>query len=235
MRSLFRNILLIVLVLLVPIIPFVLFGDQLESWFQSWFRATQSRPLVALAIVALLSTDVLLPVPSSFVSTFGGSQLGTWWGTAASWLGMSMGAVLGFALARWLGPPFVRRLSRERDLAAMEALSDRYGPVLLVLARGVPVFAEASVLLMGMHRLSWRRFLPGVLASNLGIAWAYSALGTWAADREWLPMALGVSVALPFLWTLMARRWMPRAMEPATEPATEPAAPTHDMKTKGEC
>ena len=80
----------------------------------------------------------------------------------------------------------------------MEAVADRYGPLFLVLARGVPVFAEASVLLMGLHRLSWRRFLPVVVASNLGIAWAYSALGTWAADREWLPMALGVSVASAF-------------------------------------
>lgn len=231
MRTLFRNILLIVLVLLVPIIPFLLCGDQLENWFRAWFHAAQSRALVALAIVALLSTDVLLPVPSSFVSTFGGSQLGTWWGTLASWLGMSIGAALGFALARWLGPPFVRRLSQERDLAAMEAVSDRYGPVLLVLARGVPVFAEASVLLMGMHQLSWRRFLPVVLASNLGIAWAYSALGTWAADREWLPMALGVSVALPFLWTLMARRWMPRA----EELKTSQDAISNMSNSQGEC
>jgi uncharacterized membrane protein YdjX (TVP38/TMEM64 family) len=230
MRTLFRNILLIALVLLVPIIPFLLCGDQLESWFQAWFRATQSRPRVALAIVAILSTDVLLPVPSSFVSTFGGSQLGTWWGTCASWLGMSIGAALGFALARWLGPPFVRRLSQERDLASMEAVSDRYGPLLLVLARGIPVFAEASVLLMGMHQLTWRRFLPVVLASNLGIAWAYSALGTWAAEREWLPIALGVSVALPFLWTLMARRWMPCV----DQRGSEPRLPCGETESKGE-
>lgn len=231
MRTLFRNILLIVLVLLVPIIPFLLCGDQLENWFQTWFRTTQSRPLVALAIVALLSTDVLLPVPSSFVSTFGGSQLGTWWGTLASWLGMSLGAALGFALARWLGPSFVRRLSQERDLVTMEMVSDRYGPLLLVLARGIPVLAEASVLLMGMHRLSWRRFLPGVLAANWGIAWAYSALGTWAAEREWLPVALGISVALPFVWTLMARRWLARSEESDTD--LEQAY--HETKTKGEC
>jgi uncharacterized membrane protein YdjX (TVP38/TMEM64 family) len=98
MRTLFQNTLLFVFVLLVPIVPFVFLGDPLEDRFQSWFRATESRWVIALAIVGLLSTDVLLPVPSSFVSTFGGSQLGTWWGTCASWLGMSIGAALA---SRW--------------------------------------------------------------------------------------------------------------------------------------
>jgi uncharacterized membrane protein YdjX (TVP38/TMEM64 family) len=162
-----------------------------------------------VVIVGLLATDVLLPVPSSLVSTLGGSQLGTVWGTIASWVGMTAGAALGFALARWLGTPFAHRISHPKDLQRLERASDRYGPLFLVLARGVPVFAEASVLLLGMHRLSWRRFLPVVLASNFGIALAYSAFGTWAAQREWLPLALGISVALPLLWTMMARRWLP--------------------------
>jgi membrane protein DedA with SNARE-associated domain len=113
----------------------------------------------------------------------------------------------------------------------VETVADRYGPLFLVLARGVPVFAEASVLLMGLHRLSWRRFLPVVAASNLGIAWAYSALGTWAADREWLPMALGISVALPFLWTLLARQWMPHDNACSPQAATLHVQTTREGKT----
>jgi uncharacterized membrane protein YdjX (TVP38/TMEM64 family) len=209
MQTLLRPLLLLGVVLLIPIVPFVLFGEQLEAWFRVWTQTTSSRGAVAAVIVSLLATDVLLPVPSSLVSTFGGSQLGTGWGTLASWVGMTLGAVLGFALARWLGPPFAHRISRPLDLQRLERASDRYGPLFLVLARGVPVFAEASVLLLGMHRLSWRRFLPVVFASNFGIALAYSAFGTWAAEREWLPLALGISVALPLLWTMMARRWLP--------------------------
>jgi hypothetical protein len=68
-----------------------------------------------------------------------------------------------------------------------------------------------------MHRLSWRRFLPVVLASNFGIALAYAAFGRWAAEREWLPLALGISVALPLLWTMMARRWLPAGEAVAPE------------------
>jgi uncharacterized membrane protein YdjX (TVP38/TMEM64 family) len=61
----------------------------------------------------------------------------------------------------------------------------------------VPVLAEASVLLMGMQRLSWQRFLVPVLLSNLGLAIAYSAFGEIAEKHQWLPLALAVSIGLP--------------------------------------
>jgi hypothetical protein len=61
-----------------------------------------------------------------------------------------------------------------------------------------------------LHALSWRRFLPAVIASNLGIALAYSVFGTYAAKHQWLPMALGISVALPLVLTTVARIWLGR-------------------------
>ena len=127
-------------------------------------------------------------------------------GTAVSWAGMSAGAIAAFALARWLGRPVARRFVGDGELDRMERLSAHYGPLLLVLTRALPVLAEASVLLMGVHRLAWSRFLPAVLLSNLGIALAYAALGDYAAQRHWLPAALGVSMAAPVLAAWFARR-----------------------------
>ena len=72
--------------------------------------------------------------------------------------------------------------------------------------RAVPVLAEASVLLVGIHNLSWRRFLPPVILSNLGIALAYAKFGEFAERNGWLPLALGMSIALPLLLTVVARR-----------------------------
>jgi uncharacterized membrane protein YdjX (TVP38/TMEM64 family) len=206
-------LLLVSIVLLVPIVPFVVFGEQLETWFDAWSEQHAARHVVAVVVVGLLATDIVLPIPSSMVSTFGGAQLGIIGGTLASWVGMTVSAVVGFAVARWCGPAVAHALSRPQDVQRLQRASDRYGPVFLVLARGVPVFAEASVLLLGLERLSWRRFLPAVAASNLGVALAYSAFGTFASQHEWLPLALGVSVALPLLWTTLARRWLPESAE----------------------
>lgn len=199
------------IVLAVPILPFLLFGQQMEAWLTHWAEDPPSRAVSAGMIVLLLSTDILLPIPSSVISTMGGWQLGALLGTGASFLGMSVGAALGFALARRWGRPLALRFSKADDLARVEAVSIRYAPLVLVLARGVPVFAEATVLLLGMQRLSWRRFLPPVLLANLGISLAYSAFGDVAREYQWLPIALAVSVALPVLLAGMVRYWLPAA------------------------
>ena len=208
MRELIRPLLLMGILLAVPIIPFVLFGAALEARIESWSQTRRSAPAAALLVVGLLSTDVFLPIPSSLISTLGGWQLGAWGGTIASWVGMSLGASLGFWLARRWGRPLALRLARAESLERMEVLSRRYGVEMLVFARGVPVFAEASVLLMGIHRLPWHRFLPPILLSNLGIALAYSVFGDVAYEHEWLPLALAVSIALPILLATMVGRWL---------------------------
>jgi hypothetical protein len=70
-----------------------------------------------------------------------------------------------------------------------------------------------------MHQLSWRRFLPAVVFSNLGIAIAYAALGDYAQRHHWLPFALAVSVAIPVFVAAAAKRWLPNSTEerPAAE------------------
>lgn len=196
-----------IVVLAIPIVPFLLFGERVEPWLAAWRDDPPTRPVVAAAVVLLLATDVFLPIPSSVVSTLAGSQLGTWGGTVATWLGMSLGAVIGFAVARQFGPRMVGWLTRPDDLRRTATLVDRFGPLLLVFGRGVPVLAEATVLLFGMHGLSWRRFLPPVLLANLGLALAYSLFGELAERYHSLPLALAVAIALPVLMVAAFRVW----------------------------
>ena len=210
MRELFRTLPLMCAVLLVPVLPFLFFGGQFKDWVQDLEDNPPPRAATAGLVVGLLATDILLPVPSSVVSALAGYVLGWWRATLATWIGMSLGAAIGFALARRWGRPLALWFSKEEDLERMRHVSDVYGPAVLALARAVPVFAEASVLIVGIHGLPWRRFLPAVLLSNLGIALAYSAFGDWAKENQWLPLALGVAIALPILAAAAAQRLLPK-------------------------
>lgn len=194
-------------VLAVPILPFVGFGESLESRITGWLDAALPPATVAAMVIGLLAADILLPVPSSVVSTFAGRMLGFWEGAAASWCGMTIGAMIGFWLVRLLGRPLARRLSSEEEIRRLDALAARYGVFVLVLTRPLPVLAEAGVVLMGTTRLSGWRFLGAVGLSNLGIAAVYAALG----DRVPLPAALAASLALPLLAGGIARWCWPSA------------------------
>lgn len=207
MRDLLRPMLPMIVILAIPIVPFLLFGRQFEQRLEEWRKNPPPAPAVAAVVVGLLATDVFLPVPSSVVATLSGYQLGAAWGTLAAWAGMSLGAMIGFSLARWLGPRFVEWMTRRHDRERTQALAARYGPLLLVLGRGVPVLAEASVLLLGMHGLSWRRFLPPTLLANLGLALAYALFGEVAERNGLLPLALAVSIGLPVVLVIAFRSW----------------------------
>lgn len=211
MRELFRTFPLMCAVLLVPVIPFLFFGGRFEDWLRGVAEDPPSTAVTATLVVGLLSTDILLPIPSSVISTMSGWQLGWWQGTLATWTGMNLGAIIGFAFARRWGHKFAGWFSKEEDLERMKTLSDHYGPTILVLTRALPVFAEASVLIAGIHTLSWRRFLGPVVLSNLGIALGYAAFGDYAEQHQWLPLALGVAVAIPILVAAIAKRFLPAA------------------------
>jgi uncharacterized membrane protein YdjX (TVP38/TMEM64 family) len=212
MRDLLRPLAIVGLALLVPIVPFLGFGPWLEARIESWLSPPPAPAVTAIATVAVLATDVLLPIPSSVVSTVAGTQLGIVLGTAVSWLGMTLGAAVGFVLARTCGRPLAERFASSEDLAQLDAVSERYGAWLLVATRALPILAEAAVLLLGATHLPWRRFWPAIALANLGIALVYSLLGHLAREQDALPLALAASIALPLLATTLARWLLPRAV-----------------------
>jgi hypothetical protein len=74
-----------------------------------------------------------------------------------------------------------------------------------VLFRALPVLAEASVLLLGATRLAWWRFLTPVALANLGIAAAYSWLGSYGRTQNMTAYVLVGSIALPVFVTTIVR------------------------------
>ncbi len=213
MRPLFRWSLVVLLVLAVPIVPFVGFGAAAENWIQTRLDQSVSAPRAAMFVIGVLATDVFLPVPSSAVSTFAGQRLGIIAGALASWIGMTLGAVAAFALARRFGKPLAERLAGPVELARMERLTDRHGTRLIVITRALPVLAEASVLVMGAARLSWRKFLPAAMLSNFGLSAVYATCGALSREAGIELTALIASIALPLLAAALAK-----CLWPAAEP-----------------
>ena len=164
----------IIVVLAIPILPFVGFGEALERQFTGWLDATLSPSAVAMLVIGLLAADILLPVPSSVVITFSGQILGVWGGVAASWCGMTVGAVVAFGLVRAIGRSVIQRFATADEMERVDAMAARIGILVLVLTRPVPILAEAGILFMGTTRLPWLSFLVAVGLSNFAIAALYA-------------------------------------------------------------
>ena len=65
-----------------------------------------------LLIVGMMAAAVVFsPLPSAPIAVAAGAAYGHIWGTVSVVLGASLGAVIAFLLARWLGQDFVRKWS----------------------------------------------------------------------------------------------------------------------------
>ena len=205
-----RPLLIVLAVVCVPIFPLLLLGlsfeDHVSTIVQSPDLSSAGRFWL---IVGVLSSDIFLPIPSSAVSTWGGGVLGLWRATLAASLGTTAGAVLGFACAKLFGGRFAQWRAG-RDLERASELSRRLGPPALLVTRALPILAEACVLLVGVGGLSWRRFLPPVVAGNVVVSFAYAACGRYFAGSNAMPWVIIASGTVPLLIAIGVRNRLSR-------------------------
>ncbi len=197
----------IAIVLVLTIIPFLLFGRQMESLVRQWVEQPMSPAAVWAIVAGLLWADILLPIPSSVVTTFAGAKLGWFQAFLASDLGMMLAALTAYSLGRSATILKIGRLTSEQAAVA-ESSVRRWGPWAIVISRGIPLVAEIVLIYVAAKRIPFRTFIWPTLFANTAISLGYAILGQWAADREWLGIILGASGVLPLLFGLAVRQWL---------------------------
>jgi membrane protein DedA with SNARE-associated domain len=93
--------------------------------------------------------------------------------------------------------------------AALAARERRFGPLVVVLTRPLPILAEAAAILAGATGMPWRTFLAAAAPANLAIAFAWSlagALGREADSLQWVAVAaLAVPAAVAAVVAVRSR------------------------------
>lgn len=197
---------LVVLVLVLILVPFALFGPRLDEWSTALLVHSRSDVWLTRAlVVGLLGVDIFLPVPSSAVSTFAGVSLGLWDGFATCTVGMTVGCVIGYAAGRSFGRLATLRIVGEQQMRRLESGYARWGDWILVAARAVPVLAEASTLVAGVGRMRAGRFFVITTFANAGISLVYAAVGAYAANLSSFLLAFTGAVAVPGVALLIER------------------------------
>jgi uncharacterized membrane protein YdjX (TVP38/TMEM64 family) len=189
------------------LVPFFLFETEFNALSARMTRSDTATWLASISIFGLLALDVVLPVPSSIVSTAAGVLLGFWRGAVVIWTGMMVACLLGYALgARASG--LARRFVGEAGLERADRLVRRYGDWTIVMCRPVPVLAEASVIFAGLVGAPFARFLALTALSNLGVAIGYAAFGAFSMSVDSFLVAFLGALLIPGVVMGIARVMM---------------------------
>jgi membrane protein DedA with SNARE-associated domain len=76
-----------------------------------------------------------------------------------------------------------------------------------VVARPIPVLAEASVLFAGMSRMPLNRFIMLSTLSNRSISMVYAAIGAMSATVNSFLLAMAGSILVPWLAMIASKKF----------------------------
>jgi membrane-associated protein len=121
-----------------------------------------------------------------------------------TYLGVVSGLTLGYVLGKYVGTPALDRIRRKKKLAVYveksERLIERYGSYALVISYFLPVVRHIIPYLVGINKMTFRRYV--LISYSTGLIWtfAFFTLGYVAGDQVPALAGLIQKYGLQLLW-----------------------------------
>ena len=196
-----RLFIFFVILALLFIVPFLIWGDSFESAMSLdntvfWLRSAGSWAWAAG--IGLLVVDLFLPVLGTVVMSALGLVYGWFFGGLFSAVGSIGGGILTYGLARKLGRSAASWLTGENGMKEGERLFvGETGGWLVALSRWMPVLPEVITCLAGIAKMQFGRFVAALCAGSIPMGFVFAWIGHTGQDQPLL--ALGLSAGLPAL------------------------------------
>lgn len=146
--------------------------EGIRTWILTFGGAA---PVLFIFIYAVRP---LILFPASVLSLTGGLAFGPVWGTVYTIVGATIGAVLSFWLARFLGNKLVSTRSKEK-WGKLEKQLQQKGFIYILLLRLIPIFPFDLISYgAGVAKVNFTAFLFGTLLGIIPGTFAYNFLGS---------------------------------------------------------
>ena len=163
-------------------------------------RSGAWAPVIFIGIQAL--QVVISPIPGEVTGFLGGYLFGEGLGFVYSTIGLTVGTVCAFAIARWLGTRFVRRVVPAHVWERVGFLARAEGAVACFLVYVFPGFPKDIVsYIFGVSPISTWVFVVLSTIGRMPGTWVLSAQGARTASGHYVEVAVltavVVAVAVP--------------------------------------
>ena len=201
---------LFALFLVIAILFAFLFGLT-GNFFDAMFNMESSKELFLemplygwLAGIALLISDIVLPVPATGIMAALGAVYGVLAGTLVSVTGSAAAGLAGYAAGKFLGKRGSRWIATEQELERFRTFFDTWGGYAIILSRIMPLLPEVLTILAGLSRMKFSRFFASLLAGTIPV----SLLFVWIGQSSEASPGIGIIVAViipAVIWPLFLK------------------------------
>ncbi len=190
-----------------------------KKWVKSVLQS--AGPLAPLVFIAIQAMQVVFaPIPGEATGFVGGYLFGVPLGLLYSTVGLTLGSVGAFLIARWLEEHYVKRWIPGEVLQKFDFLMERQGALIAFILFLLPGFPKDYLcFVLGLSRMPFRLFLlistvgriPGTLLLTLQGAKVYK--GDYYSTAIILGLCL-VLVAVLWYWREPVYHWIRRFDHP---------------------
>ena len=192
-----------------PVYGFLSDQEQIRAWIEGcgvWGP-------IAIVLLTMIQA-VLAPIPGQALQAVSGYLYGPWLGTLYSVLGVAIGSLITFLLARRFGRPLAVRLMGPQSMARLDDLVRRGGAPFFFLIWLFPFTPDdLACIAAGLTPMAIGQFMalmivarmPGILVSVLIGANAVQIEPAW-----WFVLLSAIAIAVLILW-----RWGRQIQEAA--------------------
>ena len=215
-----RLFLLFLILALLVIVPFLIWGDDLEasmSMEKTVEGLQKTGPWAWAAGIGLLWIDLLLPILGTVVISALGLIYGPFLGAGIALIGSTGAGLIAYGLARSIGRRAAVWLVGEKGLEEGERLfCGEAGGWLVALSRWMPVLPEVMACMAGMSKMPFLRFLGALLAGNIPLCLVYAWIGSRGEVSPGWTLLWSAGLP-PLLWLLL--RWPIRRLSGSQGPS----------------
>lgn len=181
---------------------FFIFFEDIEVYFSSWMADakynTQGFSWISFFI---LSSDIVLPVPSSIVMYTNGIVLGFIEGTLLSMVSVVVSSTIGYYLGR-----FTSKIRDDKQKEKAEAILQKYGSIGIILTRGIPILSESICFTAGYNRLDVKFFSIVNVIGYLPVCMLYAYFGSIGQSTNMFLLSFGISLLVSFILWLVGHK-----------------------------
>ena len=182
--------------------------EKIEGWLMA---AKSANPLFVGVLVALLLwIDLIIAVPTLATLILAGYFIGAWPGALAGAIGLIASGISGYWLSRHYGDVALKYVLQDTKECERATRSfHRHGPVIIILARALPMLPEVCSCLAGVTGMPFGKFLALWLINVV----PYCALAAYAGSVSTLDnptpailTAIGLSAFFWSGWAVFNRK-----------------------------
>jgi uncharacterized membrane protein YdjX (TVP38/TMEM64 family) len=185
----------------VILLCFVCFGN-IEVYLQDLLeKSTDNKGRYAVLSLLVLSSDIILPIPSSVVMFLNGLILGFVQGASLTLAASLLSSCAGYVIGRYAA----KKLKRVPDNESISILN-RYGNFGIIITRGIPILSESICFTAGYLGMNFRYYMILNFIGYLPICFIYAYFGNLGQGQSLFLVSFGVSILVSLLLWIFGRK-----------------------------